>query len=46
VDSEYLERGFSQNKKGKVPIGFSRKGLKPKGTIFLFIVGLEALSEK
>ena len=41
---EYLRRGFSQNKKGRDPIGFSRKA-KAKRKYFL-IVGLEARSRQ
>jgi hypothetical protein len=34
VDLEYLQRGFSQNKKGTIRSA-SAEGLKPKGSIFL-----------
>ncbi len=41
---EYLQRGFSQNKERKIPIGFSPKA--KAGRKLFIIFGLEALDEK
>ena len=39
---EYLRRGFSQNKKGKDPIGFSRKA-KAKRKLSTIFLGLKPM---